>query len=173
MKRKQLFSSQRVRRGIAVGLCLGSGIFLVAHDPKDRCLAECEGLSAVFSDLTLVAKQSCTEPQYATHGITPLAQPQYFQYGVCYAYLVPSTQRESTHTLLERRLQEQGELLTHSPTANHDLIHLMSGGPLFQIEFAKGKRKGHIRAVPDPLIAADRSLRSLWKTVDIVLYLEP
>lgn len=153
--------------------CVASIVALPGNNRRNRYVPNSESLATVFADFTFVGQNACKEVEFTPHGMASLPAPKKFQAGVCYAYLFPSTSDRPLYELIEQRLRSCGTSILRSPSINHELIHLVLGGPLFRIDFQKGRHEGVIAAVQDPLIAGDAELRKIWKSEDFVLLFHP
>jgi len=163
------FGARSLQRILIAGAYLASTSASRAFEETKHSVVTCDGLDTVFRGFTLVEQRACKEPEYVPHGVTPIAGPKAFRFGICYFYLLRADSPTSAHRLFEQRLREEGAAITHSPTISHDMVELISGGPLFQINFRKAGIEGIINGVQDPVIAGDSALQTRWKTVDFVL----
>jgi hypothetical protein len=150
-------------------LCLNSSAAPLEQPRSNGPARGCDELKAVFTGFVFVGENSCREVEYRDHGTTPLPAPETFRENICYFYLAPLDSDNPVYEILESRLRTGSATLLHSPSINHDAIHLVVGGPLFRINFRKGTERGVIEAIQAPAIAGDESLRRHWRSEYFVL----
>jgi hypothetical protein len=153
----------------ALWICLGLPALFSGQGESPHVAFSCPPVRKILREFEFVGEKQCQDTHYFAHTIVPMPTPDIFHQDICYVYQLPASTNGPVYEFLEKRLRANGFTIQHSPSIDHDLIHLFSGGPLFRIEFRNERHVGVIAAVQDPQVSSSTSLRRLWKSEDFVL----
>jgi hypothetical protein len=148
----------------------GSALLLRAKSQRMSTADEASSVSSALHSLVYVGEAKCTSLESPAHSSEARPFPSAYVTDHCYVFHIPVSAPEELYSALEGYLTENGIKVTKAPRSAADFVYLMSGGPLFQIQFQQGQRHGTLttlqhRRMRDP----DPDLDATFRLEDLVL----
>jgi hypothetical protein len=117
-----------------------------------------------------VGEAKCTSLESPPHDSDPKPFPAVYLADHCYVFHVQASAPEELYSALENQLTENGIKVTRAPRSAADFVYLMSGGPLFQIQFHQGRRVGTLTTLQHRRLSdSDPDLPASFRQEDLVL----
>jgi hypothetical protein len=162
----------RRRVGLAmVPLFLAGGVLVLrATSSRGPALDGANSISNALHSFVYVGEAKCISLESPPHDSDSKPFPAAYLADHCYVFHVPISTPQELYSALESLLIDNGIRVTRAPRTAADFVYLMSGGPLFQIQFQQGRRQGTLTTLQHRRLSdSDPNLPASFRQEDLVL----